>query len=159
MLLFVILSRAALFSAIWWILAGASPSSWWAGVPAIVLALVLSFVFFPEKQVVWRNIPRFIPNFLLRSLQGGVDVASRAFHPAMPIAPALVEYPLRLSPGLPQVFMANTVSLLPGTLSATIEGNVLTIHVLNSRGDIQAELRKVEDEVARLFCGTAGEEY
>ena len=158
MLWFVILSRAALFSVLWWTLAGASPSSWWIGVPAIVLALFVSVELFPSKQLVWRNLVVFIPRFLLRSLLGGIDVAWRAFHPARPIAPELIAYPLRLPPGLPQVFMANTVSLLPGTLSATIEENVLTVHVLNKRGDIQRELRKVEDDVSRMLAGTAGQD-
>lgn len=152
MLWSVILPRAVLFSALWWTLAGASPSSWWVGVPAIVLALIASVKLFPSKQFVWRNLVVFVPRFLWRSLLGGVDVAWRALHPARPIAPALLQYPLRLPPGLPQVFMANTVSLLPGTLSATIEDSVLTVHVLNSRGDIQEELRKVEDDVARLLA-------
>ncbi|MEE4145185.1 MAG: Na+/H+ antiporter subunit E [Halieaceae bacterium] len=157
MLWFIILSRAALFSALWWILAGASPSSWWVGVPTTVLALIVSVALFPSKQFVWRNLVVFVPRFLLRSLMGGIDVAWRAFHPARPITPALFEFPLRLPPGLPQVFMANTVSLLPGTLSVTIEDNILTVHMLNSRGDIREELRKVEDDVSRLLASNAGQ--
>lgn len=152
----LILPRSALLIVLWWILAGGAPSSWWIGVPAIALALVASLVLFPRNEVAWRSLMVFGPRFLWRSLQGGFDVAWRAFHPAMPVEPELVEYPLQLPPGLPQVFMANTVSLLPGTLSATIESNILTVHVLNKRENIQAELRQVEADVARLFIRAAG---
>jgi multicomponent Na+:H+ antiporter subunit E len=87
----------------------------------------------------------------MRSLLGGVDVARRALHPDLPIAPGLIEYPLRLPPGLPQVFMANTVSLLPGTLSAALDRSVLTVHVLDRRTGFLADLKTVEQSVARLF--------
>ena len=53
-------------------------------------------------------------------LKGGVYVAWRAFDPRMPITPELIEYPLRLPPGLPRVILVNMVSLLPGTLSAEL---------------------------------------
>ncbi len=89
--------------------------------------------------------------FLLRSLFGGADVAWRAFHPGLPIAPDLIEYPLRLPPGLPQVLMANTVSLLPGTLSAELDQSVLKIHVLDNQRGVLAELEAVEQSVPRMF--------
>lgn len=53
-----------------------------------------------------------MPYLLWRSLYGGVDVARRALHPALPIAPRLFDHHWRLPPGLPRVVMANTVSLL-----------------------------------------------
>ena len=87
----------------------------------------------------------------MRSLLGGVDVAWRAFHPSMPIAPEIIEYPLRLPPGLPRVFMMNTVNLLPGTLSATLERSVLKVHVLVRQKAYLPELKAVEHSVARLF--------
>lgn len=92
-----------------------------------------------------------MPFFLIRSLLGGADVAWRAFHSGMPIAPDLIEYPLRLPPGLPQVFMANTVSLLPGTLSASLNQGIQKLHVLDGRNGVLAELEAVEQRVARMF--------
>jgi len=69
----------------------------------------------------------------------------------MPIAPDLIEYPLQLQPGLPQAFMVNTVSLLPGTLSAVLEHNVLKVHVLDRQKNVVAELKALEQIVARMF--------
>lgn len=146
-----IVSRGVLFSLIWWILTDGVASSWWIGVPTVLLAIVASSTLLPSTPFVWYEVPRFVPFFLLRSLLGGTDVAWRAFHPGLPIAPDLIEYPLRLPPGLPQVFMANTISLLPGTLSTTLDRSVLKVHVLDSRRDVLVDLERAEQSVARIF--------
>jgi multicomponent Na+:H+ antiporter subunit E len=146
-----ILSRGVLFSLVWWTLTDGAAPSWWIGVPAVLLAAITSAALLPPARFVWYEFLRFAPSFLARSLLGGADVAWRAFHPDMPIAPDLIEYPLRLPPGLPRVFMANTVSLLPGTLSAELGTNCLKVHVLDRRRNFVSELEAVEQSVARMF--------
>ena len=146
-----IVSRGGLFSLIWWVLTDGAAPSWWIGVPAVWLAVAASAALLPPTPFVWYEFLRFVPFFLLRSLLGGADVAWRAFHPGLPIAPDLIEYPMRLPAGLPRVFMANTVSLLPGTLSAALDRNVLKVHVLDSRKSVLTELEAVEQSVARMF--------
>jgi multicomponent Na+:H+ antiporter subunit E len=69
----------------------------------------------------------------------------------MPIAPDIIEFPLRLPPGLARVFMVNTVSLLPGTMSTEIGENCLMVHVLDGRKELFSELEEVEQGVARMF--------
>jgi len=44
-----------------------------------------------------------------------------------------------------------TSLLLPGTLSAEIEGQVLKVHVLDSRGDFLTGLKMLEQRVGRLW--------
>lgn len=146
-----IASRGGQFALIWWILTDGVASSWWIGVPAVLLAVVTSAALLPATPFVWSEFLRFVPFFLMRSLLGGIDVAWRAFHPGLPIAPDLIEYPLQLPPGLPRVFMANTVSLLPGTLSAALDQNVLKVHVLDNQSSYQAELVALEQRVAAIF--------
>ncbi len=119
--------------------------------PAVLLAVIASNLLIPPTRLSWVEFLRFAPFFFIRSLMGGADVAWRAFHPGLPIAPDLIEYPLRLPSGLPQVFMANTVSLLPGTLSAELDQSVLQVHLLDRRRDFVAELEAVEENVARVF--------
>jgi len=144
-------SRCLLFLLLWWMLTDGNVQSWWIGLPAVTLAVIASVALLPPVPMVWRQLLKFTPFFLWRSLRGGADVAWRAFHPRMPIAPELIDYPLRLPPGLPQVFMANTVSLLPGTLSAALDLSVLKVHVLDRHRDILSEIKAVEQGVARLF--------
>jgi len=148
---FSIVLRLSMFLLIWWALSNGIPSSWWFGAPAILLALIISIALVPPINLVWYECFRFIPFFLKNSLVGGVDVAWRAFHQRLPIAPDLIDYPLRLPRGLSQVFMANTVNLLPGALSAALENNTLKVHVLDSQKDFLGELEEVEQHVARIF--------
>lgn len=151
----VISSRVLLFTLIWLILSDGNPSSWGIGAPAILLAVIVSIALIPPVPLVWSEVPAFIGFFLMHSLVGGADVAWRALHPRMPIAPDLVVYPLRLPPGLPQVFMINMVSLLPGTLSVELTTELnqdfLTVHVLDRNKSVTAGLESVELRVARLF--------
>jgi multicomponent Na+:H+ antiporter subunit E len=150
-----IIVRGALFALIWYILSGGAVASWWIGLPAVVLAFFTSTALLPPKTIVLHQFLKFMPFFLKRSLLGGVDVAWRAFKPTMPIDPDLIEYSTRLPKGLPQVFMANTISLLPGTLSAAFDQNVLRVHVLDVQSDFLSELEDVERRVARMFAISA----
>ena len=146
-----IASRGFLFTLIWWILTDGATDSWWIGLPAVLLAVILSNLLIPPLSLVWQELFKFVPFFFIRSLLGGVDVAWRAFHPRLPIDPDLIEYPLQLPPGLPSVFMANTVNLLPGTLCAELDHCTLKVHVLDRRKDFLTELEAVEQHIARMF--------
>lgn len=144
--------RTVLFALLWWILTEGATNSWLVGVPVVLLAVLASEVLL-LPGVSW-SLPgavRFVPFFLWHSLHGGVDVARRALHPRLPISPELYDYRWRLPPGLPRVFMANTVSLLPGTLSAELDEEHLRVHVLDQTGAFASGLAVIEVRVARLF--------
>ena len=47
--------------------------------------------------------------------------------------------------------MANTVSLLPGTLSVELEQEILRIHVLDETTAIDHELKILENHLADVF--------
>lgn len=66
------------------------------------------------------------------------------------IAPELYEYTMKLPLGLPQVIMADSVGLLPGTLGVELENNVLTVHVLDKYTDFLAGLEAVQSNIARM---------
>ena len=146
-----VVARALLFSILWWTLTDGAPESWWVGIPVVACATIVSMALVPPTGLVVREVIGFVPFFLWHSLKGGADVAWRAFHPAMPITPELVEFPIRLPPGLPQVMLINTVSLLPGTLSADLDGPVLRVHVLDGRGNFLPELKALEQRVGRMW--------
>jgi len=143
--------RAVLFGLVWWMLTDGATDSWLVGTPVILVATMISLLLLPPFLWSLTGILRFVPFFLSRSLYGGVDVARRALHPRLPISPGLFDHPWRLPPGLPRIFMANTVSLLPGTLSLELGANCLQVHVLDDRKDFLSELEKVEQRVAAMF--------
>jgi multicomponent Na+:H+ antiporter subunit E len=94
---------------------------------------------------------RFVPWFLFQSVLGGLDVAMRAFRGARALSPSLVEYPLRIRGPVIRVIFANTVSLMPGTLTARFSGDHLTVHALDDSVDIARRLAEVEARVGRAF--------
>lgn len=107
----------------------------------------------PGQVYPWRpqRLFGFMVYFARASFQGGLDVAVRALHPALPITPCLREYPLRLPPGLPRTVFVGVVSLLPGTLSARLDvaRARLTVHALTPAA--HDDLDELEGRVARLF--------
>ena len=146
-----LLIRGGLFLLFWWILTDGDRSSWLVGLPTVALAIIVSLYFLPQSSIVLSAIPKFSLFFLSHSLQGGFDVAWRAFHPKLPLTPDVVEYPLQLTHELSRVFMVNIVSLLPGPLSAGLERDVLKVHVLDTTTNFVAELELLEKNVAGLF--------
>lgn len=145
------LLRLVLFALMWWILTDGAMNSWPIGLPVVLLATLVSVMLMPPLSWSLRGILRFIPYFLWYSIRGGVDVARRAMHPRLPISPGLFDYRFRLPPGLSRVFMANTVSLLPGTLSVELEEEILRIHVLDETVAIDEELNVLENRLADIF--------
>jgi multicomponent Na+:H+ antiporter subunit E len=143
--------RAALFALLWWVLTDGAMDSWLVGAPVVVFGTLVSVLLLPPFSWSLTGIIRFIPFFLWRSLCGGADVARRALDPRLPISPGIYDYRWRLPPGLPRVFMANTVSLLPGTLSAEMDEEYVHVHILDQTGDFASRLAMTEVRVAGLF--------
>ncbi|BAZ92859.1 multisubunit Na+/H+ antiporter, MnhE subunit [Thiohalobacter thiocyanaticus] len=145
------LPRLLVFALAWWLITEGAAASWSIGVPAVVLATLISARLLPPQRLTPSGLLRFLGFFLHHSLLGAVDVARRAFQPSCPLDPAVIDYPLQLQPGPARVFMLNTVSLLPGTLSADLEADCLRVHVLDADQDNPAQLAQLEARVAALF--------
>ncbi|MEA2115747.1 MAG: cation transporter, partial [Thermodesulfobacteriota bacterium] len=56
-----------------------------------------------------------------------------------------------LPEGSARIFFVNTISLLPGTLSADLNGNRVTIHTLDRGLPIWANIQGLEYHVAALM--------
>lgn len=145
--------HAALFAALWALLTGGGAGSWIVGAPVVLAATAASHSLWPRNTGWWSPIGlvRFVFFFLRESVRGGVDVARRALDPALPIRPGLVELQTRLPPGPAEVFLVDVLSLLPGTLSVDLRGSTLTMHLLDDRTPVQAELEVIEELVAAIF--------
>lgn len=143
--------RIVLFALIWWLLTNGAINSWPIGLPAVLAATLLSVLLLPPTTWSLSGVLRFMPFFLLHSIRGGLDVAGRALHPRLPISPGRYTYAFRLAPGLPRVFMANAVSLLPGTLSVELEADNLHIHLLDINGAHALQLVALENQLAAIF--------
>lgn len=156
--------RLALFGGIWWILTGGVADSWVVGAPIVLVAAWMSRTLWADPPLSLRGIARFVPFFARQSLAGATDVAMRALQPSMPLHPGIVRHRLRLPHGVSRVSLANVVSMLPGTLSADLDGDQLVIHALDTRQDLHAMVIDLEPRIAALFGlrlepGTDGEAW
>lgn len=101
----------------------------------------------------WRPLQMlsFALYFVFESVRGGLDVAARALHPALPIEPHLLRYPIALPAGKPRTLLVSVVSLLPGTLSADLSArdNMLVVHAITP--EPRAAVAALERRIARLF--------
>lgn len=141
--------RAFGFAALWAILS--SSEGWPVGVPVVLLATAVNAFVLPVSRWSLTGLARFLPYFVGNSLRAAVDVAARAMNPRLPIDPVIVCHPMQLESAEARVVMANVVTLLPGTVSADLQGKVLRVHVLNASGPFEDTLDTLERRVADLF--------
>lgn len=146
-------ARFATLALLWLALTEGDLGTLWLGFLAVVAATLSSLALLPPAGHSLSPVgtARFIGFFLWQSSVGGIDVALRALRPDMDLEPALVEYTTRLPKGGARVLFANTISLLPGTLSAEIQDRRLLIHTLAISSSLDEELRHMEEMVARVF--------
>ncbi len=70
--------------------------------------------------------------FFAALIRANLDVARRVLSPALPIKPAIVEVKTKLKSPLGRLFLANSITLTPGTLSVDIKGESLFIHWIDA---------------------------
>lgn len=146
------------FAAVWWLLTNGSLSSWVIGVIVVPIAACVSVTLFSSTTTMRSStslsivrLVLFIPFFLLQSLRGGWDTARLAIRPSMPVSPGFIHYSIQLPTESARLFFLHVVSLLPGTVSVTLQGNRMLVHALDVSSQGEADLRACEQRVARLF--------
>lgn len=148
-----IAARSALMSALWWVLTGGSAAAWGLGVASVAAAVAASLLLLPPgpRRFSLTGLPGFLAFFLLQSVKAGIQVAAMALRVRLKLRPAVLEIRLQLPDQGSRIFLACTMTLLPGTLSFGLDGDRLLLHVLDRRMPNEQELRKAEARIARLF--------
>ena len=148
-----ILIRVLLFSLVWFVLTGSNPTSWIVGIPAVLLAAGLSLLLAPSScwPLSLTGAARFILFFLYQSTLGGVDVMRRALSPRSLVNPGLVSFATFLPAGGARIFLVNTISLLPGTLSADLKEDTVLVHTIDKDLPIWGNIQNLEGRIAALF--------
>jgi multicomponent Na+:H+ antiporter subunit E len=148
-----ILWRGGAFALIWWILAEGRADAWGIGAVSVLLATAASLALAPPGpgRLSAIGLLGFAAFFLAQSALGGMQVAARAFRPRMDLAPALVEVPVTLPDGVARILLVNTLNLLPGTVSVSLDGDRLSLHVLDARMPIAEEVLQAEARIARML--------
>ena len=100
----------------------------------------------------------YIPLFIWECIKANIDVAYRVCHPDLPINPGIVKVKTSLRSDTALTFLANSITLTPGTMSVDIdpENGFLYIHWIDVKDkDIQKAteiiVKVFEDVLRRIF--------
>lgn len=145
------LTRVALFSLAWWILAEGNLQSWWFGTLAVIAATLTSYYLAPGRRLFAPlAILSFVRFFLWNSLKGGVQVARLTLAPQAKLRPGILDFQLQVAPGRPRTIVAGSLGLMPGTLGVQLDEAKLSIHVIDITMPVLDELRELERHVTRI---------
>lgn len=136
----------------------------------IVGVLVCFFVsaitgdLFVQRPYILKNISRYmwflyyIPLFIWECIKANIDVAYRVIHPDLPINPGIVKVKTTLKSDAGLTFLANSITLTPGTMSVDIdqENGFLYIHWIDVKHKdtekaTQIIVKTFEDVLRRIF--------
>jgi multicomponent Na+:H+ antiporter subunit E len=130
---------------------------------------VAAFVALVMKEIIRVNFIRFLnPRswfwcfvyffvFTWYAIKGGIDVAYRVLHPAMPINPGIVKVKSVLKTSTGRTALANSITLTPGTLTmdVTTDGvfyiHWLNVSTLDEEEAAEQTLRRFEWYIQRIF--------
>lgn len=137
----------------------------WSVMIGLLLALLGTFKFGeiftynPKKfakptRYLW--LLYYLPVFFWEMLKANVDVAYRVLHPKMPINPGLVKIKTGLTSEMGKAFLANSITLTPGTTTVDIRGDEIYVHWIDVKTtDVEEATRliskKYEAIIARIF--------
>jgi multicomponent Na+:H+ antiporter subunit E len=104
------------------------------GAVIVVIGTVLFGGYFTDKPLRFLQIHRlfwiviYSLVFLWFMFRSNIDVAYRVLHPQRPIKPGIVKIKTTLRSKIAKVFLANSITLTPGTMTCDIDGDYLYIH-------------------------------
>lgn len=150
--------RLAVFSILWWALIEGDTSAVSYGLVVVPVAAAASMALHRPHPTGALRSPRRVLSvvsllgwFLWRSVLGGVNVAKRAVSRPVDLAPEVVEYELELPDGLARLAVIDLASLMPGSLSAELHGDVLRMHVLHREIPAWDTVAELEKRVRRVI--------
>jgi multicomponent Na+:H+ antiporter subunit E len=160
---------ACVFTLQWLLLTQGAWSSWVIGLFVVPAATWCAMVLFrkddvnqeqavnqpegssPPATIQILAVPGFLTFFLWQSLRGGWDSALFAIDPRRHLRSGFVRYTTDLPAGRARLIFVHIVSLLPGTVSADWQEDMMVIHALDTSCNNHQSLQQCEVQVARLF--------
>ena len=86
-----------------------------------------------------------------RILPAGVQVAWFVVHPRMPIDPHMLRFRTQLSSPIARTILANSITLVPGTMSVTVEGDEFCVHTMVPASAADLISARMQNHVGRVF--------
>jgi len=111
---------------------------------------------FVKRPYIFKHISRYlwflyyIPLLIWECLKANIDVAYRVIHPDLPINPGIVKVKTTLKSDTALTFLANSITLTPGTMSVDIdeEGGFLYIHWIEVK---DKDTQKATEIIVKIF--------
>jgi len=147
-------ARGALLFGLWVVIdQSAQPGNLVVGVLAAGAATWLSMRLLPPAagRVRVGALVAQSPRFLWQSLAAGLDVARRAFSPALPLKPGFVEYEARLPRGSARNAFELISSLLPGSVPTDEDERTIEYHCLDVDLPVAEQLAAEERQYAKAL--------
>ncbi len=125
-----------------------------AGVIVVLLGTIIFGGYFTDKPVKFLQLHRlfwfiiYIPFFIWYMFKANIDVAYRVLHPERPIKPGIVKIRTTLKTNIAKVFLANSITLTPGTMTCEIDDDYLYIHWIWVQS---SEIEEASKIIARDF--------
>lgn len=94
---------------------------------------VLGDVKLNPRSLVYMVMYLFV--FMWELLKSNIDVALRVISPKLPINPGIVKVKTRLKSPLGRAFLANSITLTPGTLTVEMKDEYFYIHWIDVTSD------------------------
>jgi len=135
------------------------------GIPVSIFVLLMTSDMLAKKQSSPRSPLRclwflyYAVLFIWECFKANFDVAYRVLHPALPIRPGTVKVKTSLKSDEGLTFLANSITLTPGTTTVDIDrqAGIIYVHWLYVKGDCPdgyADLKivgKFENILKRIF--------
>ena len=93
----------------------------------------------------WYFFAHYLPVFLWECFKANLDVVYRVLHPKLPINPGIIKVKTELQSDTALTFLANSITLTPGTLSVDIDRSkgVLYVHWIDVKAKGVDEATKI----------------
>ena len=136
---------------------------WPAGVEQVLVGILVagfvSFIagdLFVKRPHVFKHASRYfwflyyLPLFIWECIKANIDVAYRVIHPNRPINPGIVKVKTSLKSDTALTFLANSITLTPGTLSVDIDRgkDLLYIHWIDVK---EKDVDKASELIVQRF--------
>jgi len=127
-----------------------------AGVLVAGLVSYMTGDMFVKRPYVFKRASRYLwflfylPLFIWECIKANIDVAWRVTHPNRPINPGIVKVKTSLKSDAALTFLANSITLTPGTLSVDIdeEAGFLYVHWIDVK---DTDIEKASQLIVQRF--------
>jgi multicomponent Na+:H+ antiporter subunit E len=125
-------------------------------VTSLISDMFVKKILVKGKAVLWFFY--YIPLLFWECMKANLDVAYRVIHPGLPVNPGIVKVKTKLRSELGLTFLANSITLTPGTLSVDVdkENGCLYVHWIDVKdkeieGASRIIVRRFEKVLGRIF--------